>query len=153
MKRFRFSLHALLAIRKRQETEAQERYAAVLARQRQAANQVALADSDLGQAAGALRSSMGRGMVAAEFAQRGDHLRALELRRAQAAVALARVEHEVPPALDSMLLARRQREVVEKFESRQRDRHEREFLRREEKENDELALRRFAPAVFTTGHR
>lgn len=147
MKRFRFSLNALLAIRKRQETAAMERYAAVLARQREASDQVAAVDADLGLAATALRSRLGGAMVAAELAQRGDHLRALELRRAQAALALARVEREIPPAMDLMLQARRQREVVEKFESRQRERHEREFLRREEKENDELALRRFVPGM------
>lgn len=146
MKRFRFSLNALLAIRKRQETAAMERYAAVLARQRTATEHVAAADADLGRAATALRSRLGGALVAAELAQRGDHLRALELRRAQAALALARVEREIPPAMDQMLLARRQREVVEKFESRQREKHNREFQRREEKENDELALRRFFPA-------
>ncbi len=147
MKRFRFTLNALLALRKRQESEAMERYAAVLSRQRAASDQVVAVDADLGSAAAALRSRMGGALVAAELAQRGDHLRALELRRVQAALALARVEREIPPAMDLMLHARRQREVVEKFESRQREKHGREALQHEAKENDELALRRFSPAI------
>ncbi|MBL9137200.1 MAG: flagellar export protein FliJ [Verrucomicrobiales bacterium] len=152
MKKFRFTLQALLTVRQRQEHLAMERYAAALAQRRRAMELLAIANTEVVDAAQAWQSRVNGGLMAAELVQRAEHLRVLEFKRNQAAVASASAERAVDPALNAMLEARRQRELVEQCEQQQRLRHQREAARQDSKVQDELAQRRVAPALVWRGN-
>jgi flagellar export protein FliJ len=152
MKRFRFTLQAILTLRQREEHQALERYAAALLSRRQAAEKLALLEDEMSHAAAALRVRLSEGSVAVELAHLQSHYETLERRHDQAREALAAAERLIRPAHEEMLEARRQREVVEGCQEKQRQRHDRELLRDEAKVHDELALRRFAPALVWRGN-
>lgn len=151
MKRFRFTLQALLVVRQREENAALERYAATLAAQRRAAEALESAEGTLATAAAHLRARLGGGLVAAELAQQQNHLRTLEWLRSRADTAHVAAGQAVEPALRDMLQARRQREVVDEFRRRQEQRHQREVFREENRFQDEVALRRSTPSLIGPG--
>lgn len=151
MKRFRFTLQALLTVRQRAEQLAQERYAARIANQERARKALNLAEATLATAATTLRQQMGRGLLAAELAQRHTHLRTLEWSRAQAEEGCRSASRAVEPALREMLEARRRREAVEQFRRRQLQRHDREVQREDNRLLDEFALRRATPSLVWRG--
>lgn len=142
MKRFRFTLQALLTVRQRQEQVAMERYAAALQAQRRAAELLQSAEGEWVAAVRQVREEMARGTVADRLRQLGDHFQVLTRHRDEAADRAAAADRAVPPALREMLEARRRREAVEEFQTKQRLRHQRESLRHEGKQLDELAQRR-----------
>ncbi len=152
MKRFRFTLQALLVLRQRHEQQAMEAYAATLLARRQAAERLARIEEEMASAAKSLRSRISGTTLAGDLAQLQGHYRALDGRRAEAACALEAAEQTLRPALQRMIEARRQREVVDDCRDKQSARHEKERLRQEDKLQDEFALRRFAPALVWRGN-
>lgn len=147
MKKFRFTLQALLVLRKRLEHEAMEKYAATLMARQRAGEALAMVEGELVQAANAMRNRFAKPFSAAELMHARNHYENLDTRRLKAAESLAAAERAVRPALQEMIQARRQREIVEDCEEKQRARHEREKAREEGKINDEIALRRFSPSM------
>ncbi|MBX3743667.1 MAG: flagellar FliJ family protein [Verrucomicrobiae bacterium] len=146
MKPFRFTLQAVLTVRQRQEREALERYAAALMARRKAGEALESAEEELVRGADVLRTRLAAAVPAGDAARHQDHLRELDVRRAQAVEVLRTADRGVASALQAMLEARRQREVVEQCRDKQRQRHQRDQWAAEAKLIDELALRRTALA-------
>lgn len=151
MKRFRFTLQALLTLRQREEHVAMEAYAASLQRVRAEKVRLRSAEDELSQAGEALRRYLAQGAPAAEHAQRQTQYRLLDARRLGAVHAVRQAEMASGQALDGMLHARRQREIVEDCEVKQHQRYQREVAQAETKWLDELASRRVAPGVVWRG--
>lgn len=152
MKKFRFTLQALLTVRQRQEHLAMERYAATLVQRQRASECLARATQEVTEASQTWQARVTGGLMASELVHRADHMRTLEFKRNQASAALLTAEKAVDPALNAMLEARRQREVVEQCEQQQRQRHQREIARQDGKVQDELAQRRVAPSLVWRGN-
>jgi flagellar export protein FliJ len=152
MKRFRFSLQALLTVRQREEHLAAERYAATLAARHCAAADLAAAQEDAHRAAEFFRTSIETATRAGEISRWRDHYEVLNDRCTRAAEILEAAEKAVAPALAEMLRARRQREVVEECRAKHRVRHEREMARMAHRLQDDLAFRRFTPALVWRGN-
>jgi flagellar export protein FliJ len=152
MKRFRFTLQALLTLRQREEHEALERYAAALLARRRAAEVLASVEDELARAATVLNKHLVEGALAADLARIQNHYRTVESRYQEALDALKAAEQKIRPAHEGMLESRRQREVVEGCQEKQRERHSRDAMRIEAKLQDELAGRRFAPALVARGN-
>ncbi len=151
MKRFRFSLQALLLVREREEQVCAERYAVALQQRQDAKEAFARADANVRTTAESLRERVSRGLPAREFVQAQEHFRAVETRRRDARQALEAAERKVHAALREMLDARRRHELVERYRCKQKLRHERDAARHEARVQDELGLRKFAPARVWNG--
>lgn len=152
MKRFRFTLQALLTVRQRQEQVAMESYAAALQAQRRAAEALRQAEVEMVAAARRVREEMAHGLMADRLRQLGDHFQVLTRQKDQAADRAAVADRAVAPALREMLEARRRREAVGEFQAKQRLRHQRESQRQEGKQLDELAQRRSSVCLAWRGN-
>ncbi len=151
MKPFRFTLHALLTLRQRQEHAALEHYARALLDQQQARTQLDRVEQQLNRAWNELQSQLDRGCDAAVILQSRNHGAAIERRRFEAQNALDQAVLQVQRALVDTLNARRQREAVDTLREKQRFAHERECLRLEHKVLDEFASRRTSPVLAWRG--
>lgn len=147
MKPFRFTLHAVLTLRQRQEHAALEHYARTLLDQQQARTQLDRVEQQLARARNELQSQLNRGAAAAAILHSRNHGAAIERRRQQAQDALAQAVLRVQRALADTLTAHRQREAVDTLREKQRFAYERECLRMEHKVLDEFAGRRRSPVL------
>ncbi len=141
MKRFRFTLDALLTLRRRQENDAMDHYGRALLRRQRALEQLAEAQAELQRACREVEGLFSEGCPAARLAQAQSFCRLLQGRRQDREAALGQAERELNLALHEMNDARKQRKVVEKFRDKQRARHERELVLEEQKLMDEFAQR------------
>jgi flagellar export protein FliJ len=147
MRPFRFTLEALLTVRRRAEQVAMERYAAALAVRQKARAAWVEAEAAIQQAGQAWKERFRSASLAGDLAGNQAHLAHLGGQRDGAAGQLQEAELRLAPEWRDMLAARQARETVEKFRARQREHYDREFARSEARELDALAQRRFSPVT------
>ncbi len=147
MKKFHFSLQALLTLRQRSEQNALEAYARALLTRQQSLESLALANEEQAQWWVHRRKQLTQGCSAGALEQWRASDCTLTERRETAEAALGQAEVAVNQTLQAMLLARREREAVEKHLQRQRLNYQRELGREEQKNMDDLAQRRVLPAL------
>lgn len=147
MKSFRFTLQPLLVVRERQEREAMEAYARVLAEQQRLMTSLYEVERELGMAYGDSRRRLLDGAAVTHILQQQLYCAHLEERRKAAATEVASAGERVKKAVQTMMIARQQREVVEKFRANQRTVYDRELSMEEQKMLDELAGRQREPAL------
>lgn len=145
MRPFRFTLEALLTVRRRAEQVAMERYVAALEVRQKARVALAQADTACRNAGQAWNERFRTASMAGDLAGSQAHLAHLGRQREGAAGQLQQAETRLAPEWRDMLAARQARETVEKFRARQREHYDRAFARSEARELDELAQRRFSP--------
>lgn len=142
MKRFRFTLQALLTVRQRQEQTALESYAAALADRQRALDRLRDAQRQCEEAWGLSRQRITAGAPAAHLAQLEEFCEAVEDLRRFCLAAVEETQRVVDARLQKLLAARQAREAVDKFREHQRERYDRELTRAEQKTLDELAQHR-----------
>lgn len=150
MKRFHFSLQAILTLRQRTEQKALEQYAGALLARDRATCQLAELRREQAEWWSRWRQEVGRGCQAAVLHQWRACNSNLNDRRQKAETALAMAEVTVNQALGSLLTARRDRESVEKHFERQHLAYTREVNREEQKRLDEIGQRRELPLTGRT---
>ncbi len=142
MKRFRSRVTALRELRQRREEEALQVHARAL-RNRQAA------EAQFQECLGALfrhqqelQTDLMRGCPASRLAQQDGYRLLLEQRCHESRQQLVEATSASAASLQAVLLSRRDREVVEKFCAKELVDHQREQLKEDQKNLDEMALRR-----------
>jgi flagellar FliJ protein len=139
MKRFQFTLQALLTLRQQQEQEAMTRYSEALLERSQAMERMRDVEHQLAEARHEWMREAQVGFSAEKALQFQRYELTLIERRKTCATAVSMAERKVNQALHAMMLARQNREAVDKFHQRQRDAHDRSIAREEQKLLDELA--------------
>jgi len=147
MKAFRFTLEAVRTLRQRQEHEALEDYIRALLVRQQALHVLEAIDESIGRDFAQMRQLLAGSCTAARAAQAQNYHRSLEMKRDDAAAALAQAERRVKEASQAMLAARRQREMVDVYREKQHALHQRLELREEQKIMDEFAIRRVTAPI------
>src|SRR5438105_835502 len=133
MKRFRFSLEAVLTVRQRAERETLTRYGeALLARQR-ALDFLAIVHRKLDATWTHLRQELAAGCSAGRLDRLRLFCRSLEEELNRREEALRDAERAVNRALQEVLIARRQREMIDRFREQQRNFYDRQLTREEQK--------------------
>ena len=150
MKPFRFTLEAVRTLRKRQEQEAMEAYAAAVATRQKALEGLREAERECEAAWAMSRERKAGGAPAAHLSQVEDYCRLAEEFKKCCAEMLADAQRKVDAALEKLLAARKAREAVDKFRQRQRNRYNRELVRAEQKILDEIAQQRSPVALGRT---
>ena len=141
MKRFRFSLQALLTVRQRQEQQALETYAKALAAQQQAAHRLLEAERQCEQAWTLSRQRRASAVPAVHLAQLEDYCRSMDEFRERCAEALRHAQQVAAVALEKFLATRQARKAVDKFQVHQHERYDLEARREEQKMIDDRAQR------------
>jgi len=152
MKRFRSRVSPLLELRQRQEDEALQVHARML-RQRQAAEQRLQATLDALK--GHLREvqeSLRFGCPAMQLAQQDGYRALLEHRSEECRRQVAEAASAAAASLQEVMRTRRNREVVDRFCAKELAEHALEQQREDQKNLDEMALRR-RPAIASTPTR
>ena len=148
MKRFRFTLEALLRLRERHEKQALQLYGAAVTAQQEAACRLAEAEADCETHWAIIREHIADAAPAAYVAQLQGYCHWIEECKRVSARALDQAEHVCRQRWLKLILARRAREAVDKLLVRQRECYDRELMREEQKQIDEMANRRLlAPAL------
>ena|SRR2546425_7944684 len=147
MKRFRFSLEAVLTVRQRAEREALASYAESLLARERALERLAVLHHELSATWTHLRQELAAGCAAGRLDQLRHYCRGLEEELTRREEAVGHAERAVNHALRKMLSARQQREVVDKFRDQQRAQYDRKLTRENQKFLDELASQRAAAAL------
>ncbi len=148
MKRFRFTLEALLRLRQRHEKQALQQYGQAMIAQREAARRLADAEADCESNWVVFREQIMDGAPAAYVAQLQGYCHWLEECKRVNARALEQADQVCRQRWSKLLLARRAREVVDKLLVQQRDRYERELMREEQKQIDEMGNRRLLASAL-----
>jgi flagellar export protein FliJ len=141
MKRFRFTLQALLTVRQRTEQQALEEYAAVLLELRKTADQVKALHREHADWRRYWHDQVTQPQAAAELVRWQDCGRQIAARLQRAEAVHRSAQAQCRSALEKMLLARRDREAVETHWQRQRELFKRELGRLEQRDLDEIAQR------------
>lgn len=142
MKRFHFSLRPVAILRSHEEMRARESFAAAVQARVQAQERLAAARRRVAELSLLLFQSRGRCFLAAEAAALlRVHRRECEA-EAEAVEALTIADKTVASRRADYLLARRRLKIVHRLEEKARLAHRRELGREEQKELDELAIRR-----------
>jgi flagellar export protein FliJ len=147
MKAFRFTLEAVRTLRQRQEREALEDYIRALLARQKALNVLEEIDQSIGRDFAEMRQLLAGSCTAVRAAQAQNYHRSLEIKRDEAAAALAQAERRVNEASQAMLVARQQREMVDVYREKQHALHQRLEMREEQKIMDEFAIRRVTAPV------
>lgn len=147
MKKFRFTLQALLTVRQQAEQKALESYSRALAARQEAHQRLLAANRELAQASDDLARELAEGAPAARASLSRAWCQVLETRQQHAARSLQEAEAALQQAHRSMLATRQDREAVENFQDQQHQRYDRQLLREEQKVLDDLVSSRFVPAV------
>jgi flagellar FliJ protein len=147
MKRFQFSLQALLTVRRRQEQIALEQFAQAAAARQLAIDRLNEVKQEC-ETAWALRRERTRtGAPAMQLAQLHDYGRVLEQLQKNCDRALREAQRVVDQKWEKLLAARQAREAVDKFLERQRQRYDRELQREEQKMLDDMVNQRALTAT------
>jgi flagellar export protein FliJ len=142
MKRFRFSLKAVLTLRQRQERLALETYSQTLTRRHEAQGRLTSVERDLENAWTELREYQQGDASAYELAAASNFCEFQDERRLQAVEALRDAQKAVDAAWKQLVFARQRREAVEKYRQRQHAVHRHTAQCEDQKLLDELAQRR-----------
>ncbi len=141
MKRFHFSLAAVLTVRQSAENAALKSYAEALLAKRRAFARVDAIHRELADNWAQIRAALASGSVAAKVGQLRKYTSFLEEELARREEALSEAERQVSVALQKMLGARQQRQAIETFRENQRAQYDRDLRREEQKFLDDLARR------------
>lgn len=142
MKPFRFSLQPIRVIREQKEQKAQKAFGDAMRLYDDAAFQLQTASDELVAGWNALCREMGSGVHASQLTKTRAWCNVLELRQKERAEALQRAKRAMEAAMQQMLLATRDREAIDNYHDKRRSEYERDVQRHEQKELDELGLRR-----------
>jgi flagellar export protein FliJ len=139
MKKFRFSLQAVLTVRQRQEQTALEHFSKAVAARQLATDRLSEAKREC-QAAWALsRERTAAGAPAVHLAQLHDYCHDLEKLQKECERVVAAAQVVVDQKWEKLVTARQAREAVDKFLERQRERYDRELQREEQKMFDDVS--------------
>lgn len=144
MKPFHFSLQPIRVLREQKEQAAQQQYVQTLRVCEEAAARVRHAGAELAACWTSLGEELAAGAEATEVLRTRAWCNVLELRLKERTGALEQARLEVDAVWREMLLATRDREAIDHFHDRQRAGYDQEVQRAEQKELDEVALRRAA---------
>jgi flagellar export protein FliJ len=152
MKRFRSRVSPLRELRQRQEDEALQAHARML-RQRQAAEERLQATLDaLKDHLREVQESLRFGCSASQLAQQDGYRALLEHRSEECQRQVAAAAAAAAASLQEVMRTRRNREVVDRFCAKELAEHALEQQREDQKNLDEMALRR-RPAIASTPTR
>lgn len=151
MKRFHFSLQALLTLRQRAEQKALEKYASALLARQRALERADAVRHEQNEWWARRRQELAKGCSAGSLDQWCASNHNLNEQRKAAENGVAQAEVSTNQALQSMLLARRDREAVEKHLHRERERYQRALGQEEQKILDDMANRRVFTLSSTRG--
>lgn len=146
MKKFRFTLQALLTVRQQAEQNTLEAYARALATRQEARDRVTTVQRELSEAWQDLSQELTAGTSAAQVSLSQAWCQVLEQRHTAARRQLQDTEAALQKAHQNMLAARQDREAVESYQDNQRRRYDRELMREEQKTLDDLVNSRLVPA-------
>jgi flagellar export protein FliJ len=139
MRKFRFSLQAVLTVRQRQEQIALEHFSRAIAARQLATDRLNEAKREC-QAAWALsRARTAAGAPAMHLAQLHDYCHGMEEFQKDCERAVAASQAVVDQKWEKLVTARQAREAVDKFLERQRERYDRELQREEQKMFDDVS--------------
>jgi flagellar export protein FliJ len=141
MKRFRFTLQALLTVLQQREQGALEVYARALAERQRAVERLHEAQRQCEEAWELGRDRMVAGAPAAHLLQVEQYCREMKELELRCVEVAQQAQRMVDGSLEKLIEARQAREAVEKFRSRQHDHYDHEVRREEQKLLDDLAQR------------
>lgn len=141
MKRFRFSLQAVLTLRQRQEQDAMAEYAAAVAARSLAAAQWQRARHDWEAACDEWRTSLNQPGPAEGLVRGTGYLQLLQEQQATCAHRLAHADKAVQKASWKWVQAHRRKDSVDRYQEARMADYRRQCQREEQKQLDELALR------------
>jgi len=139
MKKFRFSLQAVLTVRQRQEQAALEQFSRAVAARQQAIGRLSEAKQACHEAWALSRARTAAGAAAIHLAQLHDYCLSMEDFQKQCELAVAAAQEVADQKWQKLVLARQAREAVDKFLERQRERYGRELQREEQKMFDDIS--------------
>lgn len=151
MKKFRFSLQALLTVRQQAEQTALESYSRALTARQEARDRLLNAERELTEGWNDLTQELAHGSPAAKISLSQTWCQVLEQRQQHALRLLQEAEAALQKAHQAMLGARQDREAVESYQDNQRRRYDRELQREEQKTIDDLVNSRMVPVVSWKG--
>jgi flagellar FliJ protein len=147
MKRFRFSLQAVLTVRQRQEQVALERLAEAIAARQLAIDRLNEVQQACKNAWALSRERTAAGAPAAHLAQLHDYCHDLEQLQKDCEQAVQAAQRVVDQKWEKLVAARQAREAVDKLLERQRERYDRELQREEQKMLDDMTSQRALTAT------
>lgn len=147
MKAFRYPLHPVLSLRRRQESAALEAYARQLEARRRAADAADFASRALDSLWNEQRLAGARGCPAADFERFRIYGLHLQQARVSALNVLAAADRSVGQALRDLVSARQRREALEKHRDHARDDHDHAVFAAETRALDDLAARTTRPSL------
>ena len=150
MKRFRFPLESVRALREHKEREAQQRYAAAIRASEEAARRLEVLSLELESCWSTLREQLVARTSAQALARGNAYAAVLEERRRQLTAALRTAQERVELTWRSLVAAARDRTMLDRYRQRLLQRHGGAVLREEQKTLDEIGCRR---AAVATGDR
>ena len=142
MKRFRSRVTALRELRQRREDEALQVHARALRTRKAAEDRLQACLGALFQHHQDVQTDLMNGCPASRLAQQDGYRLLLEQRWQESRQQVAEAAAATEASLQALLQTRRDREVVEKFCAKELADHQREQLREDQKNLDEMALRR-----------
>jgi flagellar export protein FliJ len=142
MKRFRSRVTALRELRQRREDEALQVHARALRTRKAAEDRLQACLGALFQHHHDVQADLMNGCPASRLAQQDGYRLLLEQRWQESRQQVAEAAAATEASLQALLQTRRDREVVEKFCAKELADHQREQLREDQKNLDEMALRR-----------
>jgi len=151
MKKFRFSLQAVLTLRQRQEQMALECFARAVAVRQHAMERLNEAQRACREAWELSRVRSAAGAPAVHLAQLHDYCQNMEEFQKECEHVVAVAQAEVDRKWEKLVTAQQAREAVDKFLERQRERYDRELQREEQKMFDDISHQQtFAGASWKT---
>jgi flagellar export protein FliJ len=147
MKKFRFSLQAVLTVRQRQEQIALEYFSRAVAARQLAVDKWNEAERECEAAWKLSRERTAAGAPVVHLAQLHDYCHDMEELQKECARAVTAAQVVVDQKWEKLVAARQAREAVDKFLDRQRERYDRELQREEQKMFDDVSHK---PALATT---
>lgn len=139
MKKFRFSLQAVLTVRQRQEQTALESFSRAVAARQQAVERLNESQRACREAWELSRVRTAAGAPAIHLAQLHDYCQNMEEFQKECVRAVAAAQVVVDQKWEKLVAARQAREAVDKFLERQRERYDRELQREEQKMFDDVS--------------
>lgn len=155
MKRFRFTLQAVLALRQREERQALEEYGRAVQAERQALEELAAVEKEITANWSFIAAQSKNGTSAQWLAQGQAYTMVLDEKKKKQDAAVASARKASATAHQRLLKARQRREALDKLHTRQRERYDFEERRAEQKWLDDLSTRckpaiNMTPATTTT---
>lgn len=142
MKRFRSRVAPLRELRQRREDEALQAHACALRNRRAAEERLQASLEALARHHLDIQEELRRGCPVATLAQQDGYRRVLEQRCLESRQQCAEATAAAEASLEKVLSCQRDREVVDRFCAKELAEHAREQLREDQKNLDEMALRR-----------